>query len=162
MYSSYRLSKSEVSRSCKWAGPRKLYELGRRVWITLSMARRVTHVMPRVVPECCEWINTSVLGAKSVVDDEFVRYFCEHHEFCIGSVERGGYQVVAPSSEDRACYVNPEGESCIFVYESIFTRVGVRVPFTEFEVEVLGECEVAPSQIHPNSWGFIRAYEVVC
>ncbi|MED6138443.1 hypothetical protein PIB30_074260 [Stylosanthes scabra] len=36
------------------------------------------------------------------------------------------------------------------------------VPFTEFQVEVLSEYEVAPSQIHPNSWGFIRAYEVVC
>ncbi|MED6110637.1 hypothetical protein PIB30_044859 [Stylosanthes scabra] len=24
------------------------------------------------------------------------------------------------------------------------------------------ECEIAPSQIHPNSWGFIRAYEVIC
>ncbi|MED6163539.1 hypothetical protein PIB30_080971 [Stylosanthes scabra] len=77
------------------------------------MARRVTHVLPQVVPECCEWVYV-VLGAKSVVDDEFIKYFC------------------------------------------------VRVPYSEFEIEVLNGCEVAPSQIHSNSWDFIRAYEVVC
>ncbi|MED6163220.1 hypothetical protein PIB30_077873, partial [Stylosanthes scabra] len=126
------------------------------------MARKVSHTMPRVVPVCCGWIDSSVLGAKSIVDDEFVKYFCDHHEFCTDRVERERYQVIAPISEDRACYVNPMGVSCIFVYESIFTKVGIRVPFTEFQVEVLSEYEVAPSQIHPNSWGFIRAFEVVC
>ncbi|MED6136588.1 hypothetical protein PIB30_057426 [Stylosanthes scabra] len=118
--------------------------------------------MPRVVPVCCGWIDSSMLGAKSIVDDEFVKYFCDHHEFCTDRVERERYQVIAPSSEDRACYVNPTGVSCIFVYESIFTKIDVWVPFTEFQVEVLSEYEVAPSQIHPKSWGFIRAFEVIC
>ncbi|MED6212971.1 hypothetical protein PIB30_088678 [Stylosanthes scabra] len=126
------------------------------------MARRVTHIMPRVVPKCCGWIDSSMLGAKSIVDDEFVKYFCDRHEFCVNSTERVKYQVTAPSSEDRACYVRPLDISCIFVYESIFTKIGVRVPFTEFQIEVLSEFKVAPSQIHPNSWGFIRAFEVVC
>ncbi|MED6186575.1 hypothetical protein PIB30_068043 [Stylosanthes scabra] len=97
------------------------------------MARKVAHIMPRVVPKCCGWIDSSVLGAKSIVDDEFVKYFCDHHEFCVDGTER-----------------------------SIFTKIGVRVPFTEFQIEVLSEFEVAPSQIHPNSWGFVRAFEVIC
>ncbi|MED6113297.1 hypothetical protein PIB30_069488 [Stylosanthes scabra] len=118
--------------------------------VNLFMARRVIHVLPQVVPECCEWVDVTVLGAKSVVDDEFIKYLCEK------------YRVVAPGPEDRACYVDPEGDSCIFVYEPIFTKVGVRVPFSEFEIEVLNGYEVVPSQIHPNSWGFIRAYEVIC
>ncbi|MED6159213.1 hypothetical protein PIB30_040235 [Stylosanthes scabra] len=126
------------------------------------MARRVTHIMPRVVLKCCGWIDSSVLGAKSIVDDEFVKYFCDHHEFYVNSTERVKYQVTAPSSKDRACYVHPLDISCIFVYESIFTKIGVQVPFTEFQIEVLSEFEVAPSQIHPNFWGFIRAFEVVC
>ncbi|MED6135697.1 hypothetical protein PIB30_049098 [Stylosanthes scabra] len=92
-----------------------------------------------VIPEFCKWIDSSVLGEKSIVDDEFVKYFREHHEFCNDSVERDKYQVTAPSSEDRAYYVHPKGVSCIFVYESIFTKIGVRVPFIEFQVEVLSE-----------------------
>ncbi|MED6124800.1 hypothetical protein PIB30_062320 [Stylosanthes scabra] len=126
------------------------------------MARRVIHVLPQVVPECCEWVDVAVLEAKSVVDDEFIKYFCEHHRYPESSAEGRKYRVVAPGPEDRACYVDPEGDSCIFVYEPIFTKVGVQIPFSEFEIEVLNACEVAPSQIHPNSWGFIRAYEVVC
>ncbi|MED6124098.1 hypothetical protein PIB30_055902 [Stylosanthes scabra] len=125
------------------------------------MARRVIHVLPQVVPECCEWVDVAVLGAKSVVDDEFIKYFCEHHRYRESSAEGRKYRVVAPGPEDRACYVDPKGDSCIFVYEPIFTKVGVRVPSSEFEIEVLNGCKVVPSQIHLNSWGFIRAYEVV-
>ncbi|MED6140188.1 hypothetical protein PIB30_090777 [Stylosanthes scabra] len=126
------------------------------------MARKVAHEMPRVVPKSCEWIESTVLGAKSIVDEAFVTSFCEHHSVCVGRNERKKYQIVAPDPEDRVCYVSPESSECIFVYESIFTKIGGKIPFTEFEVEVLRECEIAPSQIYPNSWGFIRAYEVVC
>ncbi|MED6213918.1 hypothetical protein PIB30_098097 [Stylosanthes scabra] len=126
------------------------------------MARGAIHVLPQVVPEGCEWVDDAVLGAKSVVDEEFIKYFCQHHRYRVGSVEGKKYRVIAPGPEDRACYVDPEGESCIFLYEPIFTKVGIRVPFSEFKIGVLNECEIAPSQIHPNSWGFIRAYEIVC
>ncbi|MED6201998.1 hypothetical protein PIB30_100937 [Stylosanthes scabra] len=126
------------------------------------MARGAIHVLPQVVPEGCEWVDDAVLGAKSVVDEEFIKYFCQHHRYRVGSVEGKKYRVIAPGPEDRACYVDPEGESCIFLYEPIFTKVGIRVSFSEFEIGVLNECEIAPSQIHPNSWGFIRAYEIVC
>ncbi|MED6113889.1 hypothetical protein PIB30_075013 [Stylosanthes scabra] len=126
------------------------------------MARRVAHEMLQLIPKCCEWIESAVLGAKSIVDEDFVKSFCEHHDFCSGRTEKRKYQVVAPDIGDRACYVVLEVSSCIFVYEAIFTKIGVKIPFSEFEIEVLRECEIAPSQIHPNSWGFIRAYQVIC
>ncbi|MED6222058.1 hypothetical protein PIB30_060811 [Stylosanthes scabra] len=112
--------------------------------------------------QCCEWIESDVLGARSVVDEDFVKSFCEHYDFCVSDVESKKYRLSAPGSEERVCYVDPEGDDCIFVYESIFTKAGVKIPFTEFEVEVLRECKITPSQIHPNSWGFLRAYQVEC
>ncbi|MED6208864.1 hypothetical protein PIB30_049143 [Stylosanthes scabra] len=117
---------------------------------------------PRVIPESCKWIDSDVLGAKSIVDDEFVKSFNEHYSSCVGSVEGNRYRVVSPDPEDRVCHVDLDNESCIFVYEAIFTKVGIRLPFTDFEIEVLKGCEIAPSQIHPNSWGFIRGFEVIC
>ncbi|MED6145655.1 hypothetical protein PIB30_027374 [Stylosanthes scabra] len=126
------------------------------------MARKFIRVLPRVIPESCGWVDLDVLGAKSVVDEEFVESFNEHYSSCVGSVGEGGYQVIAPDSEDRVYYVDVENDSCIFVYEAIFTKVGIRLLFTEFEVEVLKGCGIAPSQIHPNSWGFIRGFEVIC
>ncbi|MED6169007.1 hypothetical protein PIB30_017148 [Stylosanthes scabra] len=126
------------------------------------MARKFIRVLPEIIPESCKWVDSDVLGVKSVVDDEFVQSFNEHYSSCVSDVEGSRYQVVAPNPEDRVCHVDLESESCIFVYEAIFTKVGIRIPFTEFEIEVLKGCEIAPSQIHPNSWGFIRGFEVVC
>lgn len=36
------------------------------------------------------------------------------------------------------------------------------IPFTHFESEVLVIINVATSQITPNSWDFIRAFEIIC
>ncbi|MED6122633.1 hypothetical protein PIB30_041574 [Stylosanthes scabra] len=101
------------------------------------MARKFIRVLPEVIPESCKWVDSDVLGAKSVVDDAFVESFNEHYSSCVSDVEGSRYRVVAPGPEDRVCHVDLESESCIFVYEAIFTK------------------------IHPNSWGFIRGFEVI-
>jgi hypothetical protein len=38
----------------------------------------------------------------------------------------------------------------------------VKIPFTSFEMDVLKFLNVAPSQIRPNSWAFIRGFEILC
>jgi hypothetical protein len=35
-------------------------------------------------------------------------------------------------------------------------------PFTPFEVSLLHTLNIAPVQLHPNSWGFVKAYEILC
>jgi len=47
-----------------------------------------------------------------------------------------------------------------FIYSAIFKRV--RLPFTFFEKDLLTELNVAPCQLHPNAWAFIRAFEILC
>jgi len=53
------------------------------------------------------------------------------------------------------------GEPFFFFYQSVFQRVGQRLPFTSFERELLTEINVAPTQLHPNSWAFIRAFGIL-
>jgi len=43
----------------------------------------------------------------------------------------------------------------------VFKRVDLRLPFTAFERELLTEINIAPAQLHPNSWAFIRAFEIL-
>lgn len=43
-----------------------------------------------------------------------------------------------------------------------YARVCVRFPFTAFVSVVLRALNVAPSQLHPNSWCFVRVFEIVC
>jgi len=44
----------------------------------------------------------------------------------------------------------------------MFKRVGLRLPFTAFERELLTEINIALAQLHPNSWAFIRAFKILC
>ncbi|MED6219122.1 hypothetical protein PIB30_032963 [Stylosanthes scabra] len=50
----------------------------------------------------------------------------------------------------------------LWVYVELFTRLGVRLPFSDFQREVLTRCQVAASQLHLNGWGFLRTFERVC
>jgi len=49
-----------------------------------------------------------------------------------------------------------------FIYSAIFKRLRLRLPFTFFEKDLLTELNVAPCQLHPNAWAFIRAFEILC
>jgi len=44
----------------------------------------------------------------------------------------------------------------------VFKKVKLRLPFTRFERELLTELNIAPAQLHPNSWAFIRAFQILC
>jgi len=49
-----------------------------------------------------------------------------------------------------------------FVYATLFKKVKLRFPFTRFERELLTELNIAPAQLHPNSWAFVRAFQILC
>jgi len=38
----------------------------------------------------------------------------------------------------------------------------MRLPFSRFESELLTEINVAPAQLHPNGWAFVKAFDILC
>jgi len=50
---------------------------------------------------------------------------------------------------------DPEGPFCYF-YATVFKRILLRLPLFNFEKELLTEINVAPAQLHPNNWAFVR------
>jgi hypothetical protein len=48
------------------------------------------------------------------------------------------------------------------VYTAVLEEFGVKMPFTPFEMDVLKFLNVTPTQIRPNSWAFIRGFEILC
>jgi len=56
---------------------------------------------------------------------------------------------------------DPERPFC-FVYSTVFKRLRLRLPLTGFEHALLTEVNVAPAQLHPNSWAFVRAFSILC
>ncbi|KOM41307.1 hypothetical protein LR48_Vigan04g150500 [Vigna angularis] len=49
-----------------------------------------------------------------------------------------------------------------YMYVNVFTQLFVRVPFIEFQMVVLLEANVAPTQLNPNSWAVVQAFLAMC
>ena len=49
-----------------------------------------------------------------------------------------------------------------FIYLTVFKKVKLRFPLTRFERELLTELDIAPAQLHPDGWAFVRAYQIIC
>ncbi|MED6147683.1 hypothetical protein PIB30_046068 [Stylosanthes scabra] len=131
----------------------------------VNMVRGDVNVKPTNVPEDMDWVDDLVLLLKSVMDEELIASFRESHAICGTISEENQYELVPSNLEERVCYYNlfhPEEKHFIYMYECLFSKLGVRVPFTQFEQDILYECRVAPSQLHPNSWGFMKAFQTVC
>ncbi|XP_061355261.1 probable disease resistance protein At4g27220 [Gastrolobium bilobum] len=58
--------------------------------------------------------------------------------------------------------LRPRRKLCALVRKKNLRRCGVRLLFSSFVCKLLAYFNVAPSQLTPNAWGFIRVYEMVC
>ncbi|MED6215883.1 hypothetical protein PIB30_002572 [Stylosanthes scabra] len=75
----------------------------------------------------------------------------------------GDYVLEAAGPSDQVPFrANEGGPHFLWVYQEYFTRLGARLPFSEFQKEVMARCRVAASQLHLNGWGFILTFEKVC
>ncbi|MCI00895.1 hypothetical protein A2U01_0021919, partial [Trifolium medium] len=58
--------------------------------------------------------------------------------------------------------VKSEEPHHFYMYTSVLQVLNIWLPLTSFEGTMLRLLNVAPCQLHPNSWAFIKAFEVVC
>ncbi len=72
--------------------------------------------------------------------------------------------VLSCHTEERVCDQKMGGEQdqSFLMYLGVLEEFSVKIPFTPFQMDVLKFINVAPSQIPPNSWAFIRGYEILC
>ncbi|KOM55488.1 hypothetical protein LR48_Vigan10g138000 [Vigna angularis] len=49
-----------------------------------------------------------------------------------------------------------------YVYVTMFKDLKVLLPFSEFQMGVLRELNVATTQLHPNGWAFMQAFSTAC
>jgi len=70
------------------------------------------------------------------------------------------WELVLLSTSNRVC---SEYDDYVFpIYEVVFKDMGFQLPFSDFQREVLCWTKLSPSQIHPNSYAFMKAFELVC
>ena len=49
-----------------------------------------------------------------------------------------------------------------YMYSTLVSDLHVRLPFDDFTMGVLRVLNVAPTQLHPNSWASLQAFRLVC
>src|ERR1044072_1814393 len=55
----------------------------------------------------------------------------------------------------------PRSAQFTYVYTYLFQVIGVKLPFSLFICQVLNVTDATPSQLHPNSWAYLRCFEIV-
>jgi hypothetical protein len=71
--------------------------------------------------------------------------------------------VVEPVNADElVTVVNSDPPHYFLMYGVVVQTFNIWFPFTPFEVSLFHTLNIAPIQLHPNSWGFAKAYQIIC
>ena len=78
--------------------------------------------------------------------------------------ESDTYVSVQPCAKGEPICVDDRasGGETFFLYSTVFKRIRLRLSLTVFERALLTEINVAPAQLHPKSWAFVRAFAILC
>jgi len=67
------------------------------------------------------------------------------------------------SAVDRVCHGQERAtEKFFYMYVCHFSQLHVRLPLDDFNLGVLRALNVAPTQLHPNSWAYLQAFRILC
>ncbi|MED6144539.1 hypothetical protein PIB30_016584 [Stylosanthes scabra] len=122
--------------------PRPLNAVERKLygWVEEAIFTQPSVVLGDSLPELR---RTMRLTEEAAVEDDFV-------------LEAAGPLDRLPFRADE------DSPHLLWVYQELFTRLGVCLPFIDFQREVMTRCRVAVSQLHLNGWGLLWTFEKVC
>ena len=106
-----------------------------------------------------DWVGKDVKSRVSFFSDE-----AAVREVDVNKIVRVGFGVkveLLPCSVDDRVYHREWGFGFFYMHSCVLEELRVRLPFTEFECQVLKQLNCAPSQLHPNGWAFLRSFEVL-
>ncbi|MED6123885.1 hypothetical protein PIB30_053867 [Stylosanthes scabra] len=124
---------------------------------------RNPRVLSPVERELYGWVDAEVFTQSSVLASEHLLELRREMRLTQDLASERDFVLEAVGPSDRLPFWALEDRThFLWVYVELFTRLGVRLPFSDFQREVLTRCQVAASQLHLNGWGFLRTFERVC
>ena len=74
------------------------------------------------------------------------------------------YALARPCGAHERVYMKPRLNSndFVYVYDYLFKEYNITSPLIDFETGMLNLMNIAPSQLHPNSWAFLLCFELLC
>ncbi|MED6125277.1 hypothetical protein PIB30_067111 [Stylosanthes scabra] len=121
---------------------------------------RNPRVLSPVERELYSWVDAEVFTQSSVLTSEHLPELCCEMRLAHDPASERDFVLEAAEPLDRLPFRAIEDRThFLWVYVELFTRLGVCLPFSDFQREVLTRCRVAASQLHLNGWGLLRTFE---
>ncbi|MED6184097.1 hypothetical protein PIB30_044158, partial [Stylosanthes scabra] len=116
---------------------------------------RVPRVLSVAERELYGWVDREIFTQPLVVEADTLPELRREMMLTVNRAAEGDYVLEAAGPSDRLPFRALEDRThYLWVYTKLFTRLGIRLPFTDFQREVLSRCRVADSQLHLNGWVF--------
>ncbi|MED6175674.1 hypothetical protein PIB30_080632 [Stylosanthes scabra] len=97
------------------------------------------------------WVEQAIFTQPSVVLGDSLPELRRTMRLTEGAAAEGDFVLEAAGPSDRLPFrAGEDGPHFLWVYQELFTRLGVRLPFTDFQREVITRCRVAANQLHLN------------
>ena len=109
-----------------------------------------------------EWLRDDVLKCRSSLTS-VASIIVLQHQVKLANVEDSYKLAVQACGNDDFPFLRA-ALGCLpffFVYRCLFEILGVILPLTVFQCALLEHLNVALSQLHPNSWAMVRAFEIL-
>lgn len=121
------------------------------------------------------FLDTQIEATRSLIDKEVLGYnhniinkcyiskLCSNTPFSSSVNEED--VILAPCvNGESVCLTRTNGVSDehFYFYSGVIDDFKIRVPFIDFESDLLKTLSIAPSQLCPNGWGFIKDFEIIC
>ncbi|MED6135406.1 hypothetical protein PIB30_046145 [Stylosanthes scabra] len=107
-----------------------------------------------------DWVEEAIFTQPSMVLGDSLLELCRNMRLTEEAAAKSDFILEAAGPSDRLpLWADEDGPHFLWVYRELFTRLGVRLPFTDFQREVMTRCRVAVSQLHLNGWGLLRTFE---
>ncbi|MED6123872.1 hypothetical protein PIB30_053614 [Stylosanthes scabra] len=109
------------------------------------------------------WVEEAIFTQPSVVLGDSLPELRHTMILTEDAAAEGDFVLEASGPSDQLPFrADEDGLHFLWVYQELFTRLGVRLPFTDFQRKVMMRCQVAVSQLHLNGWGLLRTFKKVC
>ncbi|GAU16312.1 hypothetical protein TSUD_299440 [Trifolium subterraneum] len=114
-----------------------------------------------IVADSVATISTSMEISSKFTTAEFVSTFRQ-----VVQVSGGGDKnkvVIDPVALcEFVTTVNEQEPHYFYMYTHVLQTLHLWLPFNSFECQILRAINVAPCQLHPNSWAFLKAFQIAC
>ncbi|XP_020995232.1 uncharacterized protein LOC110279610 [Arachis duranensis] len=122
------------------------------------MSERKKKALPKVEDsESYDWVDSDVqIRASLFLDVDSVG------RVVLSRIVKPGFRLeLLPCSRSDRVYHRRKDFESFYMYSPVLEELRVKLPFSNFECDVMTQMNCAPSQIYLNGWAFIKCFEIL-